>query len=325
MWERFCWYFAIKVFVKVKQVLGLVIGLVVGVTGGVLFSKSLRPEPGSMQDRMEIAEEELRKSRRNLQAVETHIQRHGRRGVRGLAQDIREGREVSPDDLFATMKPWMREMAPVLERLRQLNENDWADTRVSEWGRKYDLSDAQKEELKEWFAEQSRENAEQLTEVVESDSTGVVDLIRATEYDWRNSEGIESLMEGFLEGEEREKFQAERLAERVASVQQEADRHLHRLDEIVALDDDQHEQLFGVFVRGSEDYQPEVKPEGFTGDSTPLDRSARDGMIASVLRPEQMNQLTEAREAKREEAATQLRRAGMVLPKDWDLLEGDFF
>jgi hypothetical protein len=314
--------------VKFKQALGLIVGLVVGITGGILYSKSLRPDPGSMQDRMEIAEEELGKARRNVRAMERHVQRQeamrdGR--LRKLARDIKDGKEVNLDDLFATMKPWMRQMSPVFERLRQINEVDWADARVSEWGRNYDLSDAEKEQLKDWFAGQSRTNAERLTEVVTNEETGFVDLIRATEYGWQDAEGVESLMEGFLEGEELESFRAERLADRVESVQNEADRSLQRLDEIVELDDAQHEELFGVLIRGSEDYRPDVKPEGFTGEATPLDREARDAMIQSVLKPEQVQRLNEVREERRVKAESQLRRAGMVLPKDWDLLEGDLF
>ncbi len=314
--------------VNLKQVLGLVVGLIVGVVGGILFSKSLRPEPGSMQDQLEIAQEKLRRAERGLRSMEKHFHRQQSMrdgGLRDLARDFRDGKDISPDDLLATMKPWMRQMSPIFGRIRQINEEDWADAKASEWGRKYDLSDSEKAQLKAWFAEQGRIRQERLDEVIASDETGFVDLMRATEYSWKDAEGAESLMEGFLEGEERESFLAERLDERVRSVQQEADRNLQRLDNLVTLDDDQHEQLFGVLVRGSEDYRPEVKPEGFVGQETALDRAGRDTAIREVLRPEQIQQLDQERDRRREEAEKELRRAGMVLPKDWDLLEGDFF
>jgi len=314
--------------VKYQQALGLVVGLVVGITGGILFSKSLRPDEGSMQDRMEIAEEELGRARRSLTAMERHVQRQEAMidgGLRDLGRDFKDGKDISPDDLFATMKPWMRKMAPIFERLRRINEEDWTDAQISEWSRKYDLSDGEKEKLKERFVEQSRINAERLTEVVNSDESGFVELIRATEFDWQDTEGVDTVMEGFLEGEQLENYRAERLAERVNSVQTEADRNLQRLDNIVKLDDAQHEQLFGVLVRSSKDYRPEVKPEGFTGEATPMDRRMRDATIRSVLKPEQIERLDEVRNERRDETESKLQRAGLVLPKDWDLLEGDLF
>ena len=51
---------------KLKQVIGLVVGLIVGVFGGFLFSKSLPPEKGSLEEKMEIARNELAQSQRAL-------------------------------------------------------------------------------------------------------------------------------------------------------------------------------------------------------------------------------------------------------------------
>ncbi|MFT6177982.1 MAG: hypothetical protein ACJAQT_000630 [Akkermansiaceae bacterium] len=313
---------------KFKQALGLVIGLVVGVVGGILFSKSLRPEPGSMQERVESAEEELARSERRVRAMEKHVGRTGESSkgrLQSLARDVKDGKEVSFDDILGTAKPWMRQIAPVMERVRKVNEADWADARVSEWTRKYDLSEAEQEELKEFFQEKSRVNAERITEVIDSDESGFVDFVQATDNDWRDFDGVEKVMEGFLEGEELVKFQAEQLEKRVETVQNEADRKLQRLDDVVSLDDEQHQQLFGVMVRGAEAYQPEVKPEGFTGEATSLDRPGRDAAIDAVLRPEQREALEEHRSKQRQELEEQWQKYQLAPPRNVDALEGDIF
>ena len=287
--------------------------------------KSQRPKPDSLEDRLELAEQRAARSERQLGALRKYAERSERGGLRRLARDLKDGKEVSFDDVLGTAKPWMRQISPVMERVRKVNEANWADSRVSEWTRNYDLSDAEKEELKSYFRGQSEANAEKITEVIESDESGFVDFVQATNNDWRDFEGASDLMESFLEGEELEVFQNERLDKRVDAVQEEADRKLGRLDEVVGLDDGQQEELFRVMVRGSDDYRPGVNPEEYTGDASPLDRAARDRAIEAVLRPEQRSVFDEYREEQAREIEEQWRKYQLAPPKDFDLLEGDIF
>ena len=116
---------------KLKQVVGLVLGLVVGAFGGFLFSNSLPPEVGSVEEELEI----LRNSNAQNERMLRSYQRNSRRDttpdeLRRVAKDVRDGKDISPDDLFATMKPWMRKMSPIFERMREVNEEDWADVRT---------------------------------------------------------------------------------------------------------------------------------------------------------------------------------------------------
>jgi hypothetical protein len=81
--------------VKLKQALGLVVGLVVGVSGGVLFTKSQRPEPGTMEDRLELAEERASRSDRQVRALQKFAEGSERGGFRRLAQDLKDGKDVT--------------------------------------------------------------------------------------------------------------------------------------------------------------------------------------------------------------------------------------
>jgi len=314
--------------VQLKKSLGLVLGLVVGCAGGYLFSKSQRPAPGSIQDRLELAEQEAAKSSREARALKAYVERaegSGSSKFRQLARDLKDGKEVSFDDILGSAKPWMRQVAPVMERVRKVNEAKWVDARVSEWARNYTLTVGQRNELREHFKKRSEENAERITEVINSDQSGFVEFVQATENDWRDFEETNDLMEGFLKGEELEQFKEERLAKRVEAVQEEADRKLGRLDEIVTLSDEQQAELFRVMARGSEDYLPEVNPQDYRGATSPLDRMARDAAINSALTPVQRKSLDEYRENQLREVAEQWGRYQLAPPKDFDLLEGDIF
>ena len=313
---------------QIKKSLGLMVGLVVGLVGGYLFSKSERPEPGSMEDRLEFAEQEAAISGREARALKAYIKRAESSGAgefRKLARDLREGKEISFDDLLGSAKPWMRQVAPVMERVRKVNEARWADARVSEWTRNYTLTAAERNELREFFKSRSEQNAEKITAVINDDQSGFVEFVQATDNDWRDFEGAGDLMERYLEGEELDQFREERLSKRVDAVQEEADRKLGRLDEIVALSEEQQADLFRVMVRGSEDYRPEVNPEDYQGDSKPLDRGERDAAIEAALNPDQRRLLDDYRENQAREVAEQWERYQLSPPKDFDLLEGDIF
>ena len=313
---------------QLKKSLGLVLVLVVGCAGGYLFSKSQRPPPGSIQDRLELAEQEAAKSSREARALKAYVERaegSGSSKFRRLARDLKDGKEISFDDILGSAKPWMRQVAPVMERVRKVNEAKWVDARVSEWTRNYTLTVAQRNELRGHFKKRSEGNAERITEVINSDQSGFVEFVQATENDWRDFEETNDLMEGFLKGEELEQFKEERLAKRVEAVQEEADRKLGRLDEIVTLNDEQQAELFRVMARGSEDYRPEVNPQDYRGATAPLDRVARDAAINGALTPDQREALNEHRENQLRKVAEQWELYQLAPPKDFDLLEGDIF
>lgn len=312
-----------------KQTLGLVVGIAIGVAGGLMFSKSLAPDQGSITERLEFKERELTRAEGKIRALMADGHRNNKRGVKDGMRDImyriRSGQEVSLDDVFLTMKPWMRDMAPLFERMRQVNEEEFADRMAGEWAAEHNLDGAEKDRLREWFKEQSKKRANAFADVVESDESGFVDFIRATEYDWRDAEGSEELMEEMLDGEELEKFQEERLTERYESVQNESYRNLNRLDEIVELDSEQHAQAFGLMMRGSEDYRSGMEFEGMESGTEKLDRESRNEAIESVLRPDQRDQLDTYRAEQKAKAEREMGKMGLGLPKDWEVLEGDRF
>jgi len=312
-----------------KQVLGILAGVAIGVIGGVMFSKSLAPMEGSPEERLENSERKLRRAEGEIRALVASGHRNEKKtsgdGMRDMMWRLRNGEEVSFDDIFGSMKPWMREMQPLFERVRQVNEDEWADTMAGRWGSDYDLGEAEKARLQEWFKARGEERAAHFAEVLESEESGFVDFVQATEYDWRDADGVEPLMEELLEGEELEKFKLERLAERHGSVQDEAHRNLTRLDNIVELDSEQHFELFGVMARGAEDYRDGMEFDGMDAGTAPLDRAGRLAAVEEVLRPEQRTALQKYRAEQQAEAEREMGKMGLSLPKDWDLLDGDRF
>ena len=312
-----------------KQAIGLIVGVAIGVAGGVMFSKSLAPEQGSVEETLEIRTRELAQANGRIRALIDDGARDRKRtvkdGMRDVMGRIRRGEEVSFDDIWLTMRPWMRDMEPLFERMRQLNEDEFADRMVGEWAGDYSLSASEKERLRDWFKERSRKRAEAFSEVVRSNESGFVDFVQATEYDWRDAEGAEDLMEEMLDGDELREFKDKRLSKRYESVQDESYRNLNRLDEIVGLDPDQHGKAFGLMMRSSEDYQEGMEFEGMDLGQGKLDRDGRWEAIDQILRADQREQLDAYREEKKADAEREMAKVGLSLPKNWELLENDRF
>src|SRR4030095_9470634 len=119
---------------SIRALVPLVIGLVVGGVGAILFRESMPGGEGSPEERANKLELELKEENHRIAALEaTNSQPKGplgriagskdrRRtladGARQIAEDIREGRPVSPDDIFRASQPLMRDLAPLFDRIR---------------------------------------------------------------------------------------------------------------------------------------------------------------------------------------------------------------
>lgn len=308
----------------------MVFGLVVGVVGAILFQQSVSPDKETVAGELEQVQHELRQAEREIKALRadgnsTKSRRTVRDGMRSIAERIRTGEEISLDDVFWTIKPWLRDMAPLFDRMREVEQTDQFDRRTGELARKYALSTQDRNALRDWFKTKAEENSRKFNEVIQSETSGFVDFARVNNFDEEDVEGLDEFMESQLEGETLVEYQADRLDERIKSVEQEADRRLERLNQELELDDNQINDMFVVLARGSKDYQEgmEIGVEG--ADTSRIERGHRDREIRSLLRDDQLRRYERYQRERRREAEQEMRRVGLALPRDWQLLDDDGF
>lgn len=312
--------------------LPLVLGLGIGGLGGVMFHQSMPGAEGSPEERAARLEVDLKNAQNRIAALEA-ADPHGRRkpgrtfadGARGIADDIREGRPVSPDDLLRASQPLLRDLAPLFDRMRLRSERRMIESMTGELARKYDLTNDQRELLKTWFEQKSKVKAKEWSDLVARDGTTLEDLMTATR-DARADDGIDEFMPRLLTGGKLASFKAERMLEKSERVQNEADGKTQRLDNIVGLDDAQRDQVFGIMARGSRDYDPAMQLEGAAGGNIAASPAGtgREAVL-SVLRPEQRAAYEAERQRRRAEAAKDMEAIGLTLPENWDMLDGDSF
>lgn len=314
-----------------RQFIGLALGLIIGGVGAFLFSQSLPPEEGSVEEKLMKVEHQLGKAQLEIAALQASGKtgRPGRTtadGMRSIADDVKAGRLVDLDDVFKTAKPWMRNLAPVFDRIRVRDEKKHFDRIAGEWAREYGLSRRQQDALENWLDEKAETNAAAFSAVIDDEGSGLEDMIRATRDFEQNLDGLDDYMGGMLEGDTLATFENDRLLERVERVQNEADRKMHRLDSIVQLDEGQKDEVFSLMARSSEAYDPAMRFDGLESENKTLTPGqARDEALIGVLRPEQARAYEDHRREEIAEAEEEMRQVGLKLPANWDLFNEDDF
>jgi hypothetical protein len=244
-------------------------------------------------------------------------------GARRIAEDIREGRPVSPDDIFRASQPLMRDLAPLFERVRVKAQQQMVESLTGELSRKYKLTPQGQAQLKEWFEERSNQMAQQWSDMVARDGTRLEDVIRAS-HDVRIDEGLDDYMPNLLSGDALATFKAERMKERGQRVEREADTKVQRLDAVVGLSDAQKDQVFGIMARGSRDYDPSMALNGALGPIGATPGGNPHEAMLSVLTPDQRTAYDAETARRRAQAAKDMAAVGLTLPPNWEFLDEDF-
>jgi hypothetical protein len=317
---------------SIRPALTLITGLAIGVAGAVLFIQSMPPREGSAAERVEKLELDLKRARNQLASLEgadpdrrQSPKRTFRDGARRIAEDIRDGKAVTPDDIFHATQPLLRDLNPLLSRIRLRDLHRRIDTMTGEIARKYNLDSTQQESLKQWFEQKAIEENKRYDEMISQDGTRLEDIIQGTR-DIRPDEGLDAFMEGTLRGGNLAAFKSDRMLERVGRVQQEADMKVTRLDGIVKLDEAQHGQVFGIMARGSRDFDPNMQFEGLgTAKAALSNGQSKQDAIMAVLRPEQRQAYQAEREKRRLDAQKELEAIGLSMPDHWDALDPQNF
>ena len=307
-----------------RSIIPLAIGLAVGIAGAVLVSQSMPPKEGSAEERATKLEAELKTAQNRVAALEGADPRDRKRpgrtvkdGMRSIADDYRDGKPITPDDVFRTFQPVIRDLSPIFERMRAREQQRRVDAMAGELARKYSLTGLQQESLEKWLAQKAADDAKLYTDLISQEGTRLEDIGKAS-YEFRLDDGLDQFMASTLTGDKLATFKSDRMLENVGKVQQEADMKVSRLDAVVGLDETQRGQIFGVMARGARDFDPAMQFEGLGTDSGAITSGkSKQEAILSVLTPQQRDAYQADREKQRAAAQKEMEQIGLTLPADW--------
>jgi hypothetical protein len=308
----------------------LVVGLVAGIAGAVLFQQSFPPPAGSVEEKLDGLERELDRTRVLLAAAEARAprpeastQQKFSRGVRSILEEWKAGREVDLEEFYMAMRPAMRDLSPLFERMKKRELRKQHEFVLQELTRKYKLTPAQQAVVQAWQKKKIESDVAAYRELNANDNVSFIEMIKGSSLP-RPTDGLDEVMAQTLTEPERTRYQKERMNERLNQVQAEADRRVTRLHDMVGLDDAQQDQVFALMARSSRDFDPSMQFEGLSADTTPLPPGeSRDQAIRALLRPEQRQKYEEKSLTRRIEAEKDLREMGLKIPANWDMLADD--
>lgn len=305
-----------------RSLIPLITGLIVGVAGAILFLQSMPPKEGSAAERADKLEVELKRANNRVAALEGGDPNRRRPGqsttdrLQSIAEDLRDGKPVSPDDVFRATQPLIRDLAPLFDRIRARELQRQTDAKAGELARKYSLNPAQQDALKQWLDQNAADEAKRYSDIISQDGTRLEDLARAAT-DVKVENGLETFMVRTLSPDKLAAFKSDQMMDKVTKVQEEADRKVTRLDSIVTLDETQRGQVFGVMARGAEDFDPAMQFEGIGTDTGTLAGKSKQDAILAILRPDQREAYMAEQERRRTEAQKEMEAIGLTLPADW--------
>jgi hypothetical protein len=183
-----------------RTLFSVTIGFIIGAIGAILFSQSMPPKEGSAEEQVGKLEVELKRANNRVSLLEQtgrngkNLNRTLKDNVRNITEDIRDGRSVTPDDIFRASQPLIRDLAPLLDRVRARQVQRQSDTKAGEIARKYSLTDAQLESLKILLAQNADAEAKRFTSMLSQEGTKLEDFAKAT-----NNINIEDGLEQFMQ------------------------------------------------------------------------------------------------------------------------------
>ena len=313
-----------------RTLLPLILGLGLGALGATLLKDSLPGAEGSPEARASKLEVDLKKAQNQILALESSGPpkpvRHEKtlqHELRKIADDIRAGRPVSPEDIFRVTQPLLRDLAPLFDRMRTKQQQQMIDSKTGEIVRKYGLDAAQQTVLRQWFEQKAATEAQKWNDLIARDGTRLEDIMKASR-DVRPDEGLDAVMGTVLTGDKLAAFKSDRLAQKAERVQSEADGYVQRLDGIVPLDETQRDQVFGIVARNSRDYDPAMRLEGTGGGIAAAPAGSRQQAVLSVLRPDQRSAYDKEMQRRRSRAEQEARAIGLTAPPDFDAFDDNF-
>lgn len=309
-----------------RSVLLIVLGLVIGAAGAVLFVRSLPPEKDSAEEQTALLQRELERRELRIQELEgmefyakERLRREADNSKLSIMRDIKAGRTVDLNDVFNAAKPFLNEFAPFFNRVRNVQLRKDIEGTLAELTKEYQLTSAQQQAVQHWLQERAAQYAQRWQDVVADRSSTLKDFAEASQ-EFRPREELDSIMAQQLSGDILARYQRKRLEEKATKVQYEADQRVAQLNEVVALDEAQKDQVFSLMARSSRDFDPNMQLEGLGQETSALSTGqSRDEAILNVLHPEQRQQYEAERMRRRAQAEADMSELGLRLPEDWDM------
>ena len=204
-----------------------------------------------------------------------------------------ENEELNPEDAIAQIfnSPQARSLMKQFSQAMTKGADRWIEGAVNEYGEKLNLTEAQTVSIKGRMASLMEDSSKQFQSELDDESRSMQEIMESQGDFWRNNEDqIEGILKEELSAEQFEQFERLQLEEDTENIQRRANWELGAIDRALDLTEAQEDQVFGILVRQSDDYDESMAIEGIETDlpaAALAEDVSKEDAIRSVLTPEQ--------------------------------------
>ncbi|MFP6872320.1 MAG: hypothetical protein VCA55_02330, partial [Verrucomicrobiales bacterium] len=172
---------------------------------------------------------------------------------------------INPEDAIAEIfnSPQARSLMKQFAGAMSRGADRWIAGAVNDYKDKLGLTDAQADSIKAKMAGLMEESSKKFQGDLDDSDRSLQEIMESQGDFWRtNEEAIEEILKEELTADQFAQFEREQLEEDTERVQGRANWELGRLDQALELSEAQEDQVFGILVRQSDDYDESMAIEG---------------------------------------------------------------
>lgn len=186
-------------------------------------------------------------------------------------------------DLVQASRPMLTRMTPMFQAMLERG----IERRVAEMKDQLGLTDAQAEELARRLRQAGEDELAKFNERAVDPSTPPGEVF-SRDGGPLQGEAFETILRESVDEEQFAEYQRRQLEDRAASLERAANREVDRLGRQLELDEGQKDQVFEIYARTSNRFDPSLEVQTDSGATADVEAGAsREDAIRAVLRPDQ--------------------------------------
>ncbi len=214
-------------------------------------------------------------------------------------EDSEDEEPAGPEEAFAQLlnSPEARKLMKGFAGAMSQGADRMIASEIENQKEKLGLSDSQTESIKDKMVSMVKEETKRFQSQLDDEDRSFVEIMDSQGEFWsQNEPKINEIMKAELTDDQYATYEREQLVEKTSRVQRQATSELDRLNKTLELSEEQEDQVFGILVQKSSQYDESMAIEGIEAtlpESANAEDITKEDAIRSVLNTEQTEKYNE--------------------------------
>lgn len=214
-------------------------------------------------------------------------------------EDSEDEEPAGPEEAFAQLlnSPEARKLMKGFAGAMSQGADRMIASEIENQKEKLGLSDSQTESIKDKMVSMVKEETKRFQSQLDDEDRSFGEIMESQGEFWsQNEPKINEIMKAELTDDQYATYEREQLVEKTSRVQRQATSELDRLNKTLELSEEQEDQVFGILVQKSSQYDESMAIEGIEAtlpESANAEDITKEDAIRSVLNTEQTEKYNE--------------------------------